>query len=317
VSPIRLPLAVALAAALALVGAACTGDDAEDEDAAPPSTGPTTSTSVVDLSNVSLAPVPGETTTTVAERGRLRVTGVVRGPAGPLPGATVRFERFVGEEVRRIDVVADGSGTYRLRRVPGGRYRIRAFLPPTHVQLDPIIRFLEEGTPHVLDLDLRSLGQVEVRTDVAPPTPVVGQPVNVAVLVGVTAVDGDGVVRTDPAPGIRVELANVVRWQPPSGPGDIVEVTDGSGSIVFRLECVEPGDPELFVRIPVQQGAGPGSIVDEAIGLDTPSCVSPPPTVTSPPTTQDPVTTSTTERPTTSTTRRPTTTTTTTERPAP
>jgi hypothetical protein len=212
-------------------------------------------------------------------------------------------------------VVADGTGRYRLRRAPGGRYRIRAFLPPDHVQLDPVIRFLEEGVPHELDLDLQALGQVEVRTDVAPPTPVVGQPVNVAVLVGVTAVDGDGVLRTAPAPGIRVVLANVTRWQPPSGPGDIVEVTDGSGSIVFRLECVEPGDPGLFVRIPVQQGAGPGSIVDEEIGLDAPSCVSPPPTVTSPPTTREQVTTTTTERPTTSTTSRPTTTTT--ERPAP
>jgi hypothetical protein len=247
----------------ALLVTACTDDD---KDAGPP---PTTrapsSTSLVDLSGVELPAVGGETTTTIIETGTARLVGTVTGPDGPLAGATVRVDRLVaGREVRR-DVVSGADGRWELRGVPGGRYRVRAFLAPTYAQTTPELRFLADGEEHTFDLQVEDQRGVVVQADVAPDQPVVGAPVNLVVLVVQRTVGTDGVVRSSPMTGETVELTGLGAWRPRSEveaessegstttSGDSTRASarlSAAGRARFELWCVERGEPGLTLVVP-------------------------------------------------------------------
>lgn len=272
-------LAAALTAA-ALVVAACSGGG---EEAAPDPVErpPRPSTTRVDHTGVVLGVVPGETTTTVVASGRAALVGTVRGPGGPAPGATVRVERLAPGGPT-TDVVADAEGRYELRGVPGGRYRIRAFRPPTLAQTQPEIRFLEDAVEHRIDLDVADRSGPVVIARAAPDPPLLHQAVNLVVQIGTRRVDGDGVVRTEPVPGLQVELSGLGSWQlasasptttttrpgggppfttttttAPVGPSTATATTDGEGRARWSLVCRRTGPPGLSIRYAVRRPAPP------------------------------------------------------------
>lgn len=299
-----LPLGVRLLVVATLV-AACAGDD----DAGPsPTTRPTTSTSAVDLSGVALPGVGGETTSTIDETGTARLVGTVRGPGGPLPDAVVRIDRLVaGREIRR-DVRTGPDGRWELRDVPGGRYRVRAYLAPSYAQTTAEVRFLNDGKEHAYDLVVEDQRGVLVRADVAPDQPTVGNAVNLAVLVVRRVVAEDGVVRSTPVAGELVELLGLGRWELrdddaagggddggidggiddglgsttsttfDSGPSASMRLTSG-GMARFELRCVAPGEPGLSLRVPAEVDATTPSSqrapTTETVPLDLPACVDP------------------------------------------
>lgn len=313
----------ALLAALAVLVGACSDDDSAEPD---PDRRETTTTALIDRSGIALAPVPGETTTTIRETGSARLVGVVRGPQGPVPGATVRIERIVhGRELRR-DVATGADGRFVLEGVPGGRYRVRAFAPPSLAQLEPELRFLADAQEHSFDLVVDDHSGLVVRSSAAPQAPTVGDPVNVVVQVAERQVDGDGIVRTVPLAGLPVQLTGLGRWvlrsESPGGSSGTTSTTfqstsstasartDGNGRARFELQCVSAGQPGLAVRIPVAAPAPPppapgnttpttsGGTSTETIGLDLPACSTATTTTTSSPTTSSTSsTTSTTEDP--------------------
>ena len=293
---------MAAAVALSLLLAACS----DDEDAGPrPEPRVTTSTALVDRSGIVLTPVGGETTTTIRETGAARLVGVVRGPAGPVAGATVRVERFVvGREVR-TDVLTGPDGRWVLEGVPGGRYRVRAFLAPSLAQVEAEVRFLADRAEHEFDLTMEEHSGLVVRSSSAPAPAMVGSPVNLVVQVAQRRVDGDGIVRAAPVPGSSVELTGLGRWvvrdDGSTFPGQDREATartDGEGRARWELRCEVAGDPGLAVRIPVTVSSpappaagaqpdpqtattSPGPQVRiETVALDVPACVEPAPTTT-------------------------------------
>lgn len=294
--------------AVALV-AACSDDDAAPE---PPAPGErTTTTEAVDRSGIALTPVGGETTTTIRETGTARLVGTVRGPDGLVPGAAVRVERLVAGREIRTDVVTGADGRFVLDRVPGGRYRVRAFLPPTLAQLEPELRFLTDGEEHAFDLVVERHQGLVVRSSAAPSPALRGRPVNVVVLVARRAVDADGVVRTNPISGLSIELVGLGRWvlrddtggqttsttsfspttSTTSTRSDATGRTDSSGRVRFELSCRVTGSPGLAVRIPVAvaqptgqapTAGGPSTTTTipqervETIALELPACVEAP-----------------------------------------
>lgn len=282
---------VALVAALALMG--CTG---ADDDAAPPRpVDPTEPAPLVDRSGIALAPVGGVTTSTIVDEGTARVVGSVRGPTGPVPGATVRIERIVAGAPQGTDVLTDAEGRFELAGVPGGRYRVRAFLAPALAQTVAEVRFLADAQEHTFDLEVEDRRGLVVRADAAPEPPVAGQPVNVVVLVASTVVDGDGVVRQQPLGGRLVELVGLGRWElratppadasstttegsfpPPTAPAlpSATVRTDSAGRARFELVCRAPGPADLALRVPV-------TVAPPAVTTTTPSA--PPPTSTGEP----------------------------------
>lgn len=307
----------ALVAVGLLLAAACT--DGDDDSAPTPTTQATTSTTYVDLSGVELAGVPGATTTSLPTTGRARITGLVLGPDGPLPGATVRAEHLVGDQVLPREVATDAAGQYAFDQVPGGRYRIRAFLPPTYAQVTPVVEFLSDREEHVIDLTVEAFGGVDVVADVAPDPPTLGQPLTLLVAVTTRSVGADGIVRATPVPGLPVELHGLGRWTvlssapptttststtsttwrfgttttttwpPPTTrpPAEVALRTDGQGRAEVTLRCNQPGGPGLRLVVPVDQ-QGPNGTTQRgsrSIDLDVPACVDPAATTTAPPAT--------------------------------
>jgi hypothetical protein len=243
---------VGFVAVLALV--ACSSDSGGKEP--PPS--------IVDYSGVQLRGVTGKTTTTITSTGRSDVQGFVTGPGGVIGGATVRIERLVFDAVVTTDVVSrPEDGGFDLPQIAGGRYRVRAFLPPTLAQTDAEVFFLQDGEQKKLDLELKERTGLEVRSATAPQTPLEGDPVNIAVQVVSSSVDPNGVVRLVPLPDEQVSLGGSSRWRLRS---DNPVITDSQGKARFELTCQQAGPPQLVVQL-----ASTGRIIP----LDLPECVDP------------------------------------------
>lgn len=318
----------ALVAAVLLVGA---GGCSDDDDAQPtPSTRATTSTSVVDRSGIALAGVPGETTSTVREGGTAEVTGSVQGPQGLVVGATVRIERLVAGREIRTDVLSGPDGRFVLPGVAGGRYRVRAFLAPSLVQLEPEVRFLTDGERHDFELVLEEQGGLVVRADIAPEPPLLDRAVNLVATIATRSVGTDGIVRSTPVVGATVELAGLGRWTLRSDAAGSststtfgsspsttsrsrtgVARTDSGGRVRYELRCDDLGDPGLFLRVPVRVPAPATmattgdaasttstttapTVTVQSVDLDLPGCVDPTTLTT---TTTAPLSTTTTQSP--------------------
>ena len=115
--------ASSLALAVALLGiAACSGGKGRDFIPPPPASVATITTAPPgsDFTGVPLEPVPGRARTEPVEvlGGEAVLAGIILGPDGPVGGATVRLERFVGDDVGRIDVTSNGDGTWRAPQPP-------------------------------------------------------------------------------------------------------------------------------------------------------------------------------------------------------
>ena len=65
-----------------------------------------------------------------------------RAPTGPVEGATVRLERFVGEQSGTLDVRTNADGRWVAIDVYGGRYRIRAWKTPALAMAASDVRFI-------------------------------------------------------------------------------------------------------------------------------------------------------------------------------
>src|SRR5439155_25851762 len=89
--PALLVLLVASATACATVDV----DRLPDVKLEPAPGGP--ATTAANYSGIPIAGVPGTTTTSVPAQGKARLSGTVTGPDGPVSGATVRAEWFIGD----------------------------------------------------------------------------------------------------------------------------------------------------------------------------------------------------------------------------
>src|SRR5437899_8320268 len=122
---------LALLLPLALVAAACSSKGKPNQGIKPVSSlAPVTTTTLVDLSGVKIAGVPGKTTTTIGlGPGGATLNGSVAGPDGAVGGATIHVERLVGDAVASQDFPSNPDGTFTIPTLLGGRYRVRAYVP--------------------------------------------------------------------------------------------------------------------------------------------------------------------------------------------
>lgn len=280
------------AAVLLLLAVGLRGCGGVDISAIPdvPSTSSTVApvTSVIDYSSMTLPPVDGSTTTVIQPiGGSARLSGTVAGPSGLVPGATIRVERLVLDQALRTDVVAGPDGGWNLPGVAGGRYRVRAFLPPTMAQTEPEVFFLRGDEERTLDLTMRTFDGLGLEAAVAPDQPVVGDAVNVVVQLANRTVDAEGVARAEPLPGVYLAVVATGTWELQS---QSPAFTDNAGRAVFELVCRQAGSNQLQVRI---------LSTNQVLAVELPECVrsdDPAPTTTSDPssTTTEPERTTTT-----------------------
>ncbi len=295
-TPVGRRRATRVVALFSLVLAAC--GSPESGLLPPPSSTSSTSvvptTQAVDRSLIALEPLPGQTTTTAPiESGRSRLRGRVLGPDGGAGGAVVRVERLVGDAVQRRDVPTGPGGAFDLANVPGGRYRVRAFLSPRLAMMGSEIFFLEDGGDKELELRTEVFDGLTVKGSTNPASPLVGQGVNVAVRVAQRSVDANGVGREVPLPGVPVriqtsgfaELGRAAAPEPgpdadPASDDEEPETatsraTDPNGVVVFELACDRAGPTSAVAVV----GSGDS---EESFPIEVPAC-SPAPTTTAPP----------------------------------
>jgi hypothetical protein len=240
-----------LAPALFLVALAACGPGGVDALPPPPTTRPlpdqTTTTTAPSTAGVELPSVSGRTRTTVdLGPGAARLSGAVRGPDGPVPGATVHVERLVGDASAAVDVRSGPDGRWVVAGVLGGRYRVRAWRSPDLAQLDPEIVFVGATEAKQLDLVLGRHTDVTTASSLAPNPPVVGQLAHLAVGVNRRLVDDRGVVRSAPMPRVPIQLFGPGQWQVVTpNPG----LTDAAGSADWYVVCRAPGPQPLSVAV--------------------------------------------------------------------
>jgi hypothetical protein len=286
-------LAAVFAAAFGSAGllAGCGGDVATLSFPNPPpqpAAPPTTQSPLASLGGVEEAVAAGTPTTTAPVSigpGDAELTGSVLGPAGPVAGATVEADRFVGDQEASVLLTTRADGSWVLPNILGGRYRIRAWQPPSLDMVEPQILFLSAGQHLSITLQVSEYKGPNVAVAIDPPSPVLGQAVSLAVEVTDPTVGSDGVVTNPPVAGTSVALVDGPDWTVANGNP---LVTDSYGEAVFDISCTAPGDDPLSAKA----GSAP------PVPLQMPPCAEPPPpsTVpsTTPPSTQPPSVTTTT-----------------------
>lgn len=228
---------VVVAAAAALVIR-----DGEDGDRPLPIGPPTTRPN---LSGVDLGSVEGTTTTSWPSEGEAVVEGRVLDVSGdPVPGAIVRAEWYVVDPPLAVQAATAGDGSYRLDRLPGGRWRVRAFLPPEYATVQPSEFFLAADEARTVDLRVARVDAYNVTWDVEPDPPIVDLEAELVVQFTERSVDEEGRVETTPLAGMGVTLFLEEDWDTDD---PAVKVTDGSGVVRWRLACRRAGRQRVEV----------------------------------------------------------------------
>lgn len=242
-----------------------------------------------DTRNVVLPAVvaPVSTTALPMQGGKASVEGQVVGPGNaPIPGATVRIERFVGEQVVTVDVATNATGNFAINQLLGGRYRIRAWRAPTFAQLSSEVTFLAEGDHRSVRLTLDAPNDIDISAARSAATVILGQGGQVSMRILTSVVNGNGQV--DKA-GRANDLVVATGAGVFAGQGGQTN-SDAQGNATFNFTCNALGTGTFTLATPYYREA-----VDiTCVPVPTTTTTTPPTTVapttapapTAPPTTQ-------------------------------
>jgi hypothetical protein len=249
---------VPVAVCIALLGALVAGCSSPTSEAAPPSSTPRQRPIVApeplpDTRHVSLAPVTGTRGgfPVSVRGGDLVLGGTVRGPDGPVAGATVLLERFVGQSSGSLRVRTDPAGRWRAIDVHGGRYRFRAWRAPDLAMASSQLRFFAADAVVALRLGVDRYDGADVTGGIDDRDPVVGGRATVTALATRQQVDGDGIITSSPASGRDARVTSFGPWRLN---GVRTAVIDAAGRVAWTFACQAPGS--VSARI-------------EALGLET------------------------------------------------
>ncbi len=291
-------IGTAFAVLLAACGAPASGLLPPPSSTSSTSTAPTTLP--VDRSLVGLEALPGQVTSSIPlESGRSTIRGRVLAPEGDAAGALVRVDRLVGDAVQRRDVPTGPGGEFVLANVPGGRYRVRAFLAPRLAMMNSEIFFLEDGGTKEIDLRTEVFDGLTAKGATNPAAPIVGQGVNLAIRVAQRSVDGEGVGREVPLAGVPVRISTSgfavldrepdpdpepdpddPDAEPVEEPAAAARVTDANGVIVFQFACDRVGSTTATAVV----GSGD---TEQTFSIEVPPCSPVPTTTTTAPPAED------------------------------
>jgi hypothetical protein len=192
--------------------------------------------------------------------GKASLRGTVTGPDGPVPGATVRLERFVGDRSGTAQITADEAGRWSASRVHGGRYRIRAWSAPTLTATRAQLAFVAaDGGSAEVDITVAKFEGVQLQANLDLAVVNVGERARARALLTREEVDAEGIVVGAPVAGTELRL--VAGDGGFSIEGEAVARTDQGGLATWPVTCTREGSHRL-------------SVVGENLEavLDTPVC---------------------------------------------
>jgi hypothetical protein len=176
--------------------------------------------------------------------GTAALRGRVEGPDGPVAGATVLLERFVGERSGRAEVTAGADGRWSASNVHGGRYRLRAWLPPSLTATESEVVFVAAGASADVVIRVSVFDDLQLQAALDVSVVSVGDEANVRALLSRETVGPDGIVSGAPVGGRELNLG---------GDGGFVVVganqatTGGDGTASWRVRCDREGAHRLTV----------------------------------------------------------------------
>lgn len=199
-----------------------------------------------DTRGVTLAPAPGAPISfpVTVEGGELTITGTVAGPTGPVDGATILLERFIGERSGRLEVTTDATGRFEARGVHGGRYRFRAWRTPDLAMAASELRFVAADATVDLGLAVDRYDGADLTGDLDTTSPEVGGSATVTVLATRQQVDGAGIVTTAPASGRDATVEAVGPWDLDGPAGAVI---DDDGRVAWSFTCTDTGSVSAVV----------------------------------------------------------------------
>ncbi len=252
--------AIAVASvALALIGASCSGDDAEPAAPSPTSFSlpppdesdqiPTVTVPegfvLVDARGVQLTPFDSRPKSSApplpVQGGGASLAGQVVGPDGPVGGASVLIERIVGDRTGSLVLGADADGRYAVTGIHGGKYRVRAWLAPT-------LATRTSSLVYLADLDGKATVEVAVEQFTGKTMQIglditalnVGDSAHVRALLTNQVVNDYGIVV-----GRGVESAEIELTASGSASmrldGDDTATTDSQGLARWKVTCTKEG----------------------------------------------------------------------------
>jgi len=178
--------------------------------------------------------------------GESQISGLVKVDSEAVPGAVVRLERHtsVGTGVR--DVIAGADGRFTARNLPGGRYRVRAWIPGLATMTESDVFFLEAEESISRAYFLQPVDLEPKVGFVNGGTMTVGLTGSFGVVINRTDVDQDGIVVTVPVTGVEVSAVFSPEVAPMSAE---VVATNDQGLAQFRMRCLRPGTGRATVTI--------------------------------------------------------------------
>lgn len=262
----RFAVAVVLAAVVVAGVVGCTGDDGGDESADP--TAPSLSLPELQADDVSVVTLPegfvqpdtrGVRIAPVVGRprggppplpvygGAASLSGTVVGPDGPVDGATVRVERWVGNRSGSVNVATGGGGRFSARGLLGGRYRVRAWLPPNLTATQSQVAFLAQDGSASMTVELERFEGVRLQASADVAAFNVDDTVRVRALYTQVVVGDDGIVVGEPVGGAAISLT--------AGAGLALEggaeaTTDGGGLASWPVRCLQEGSHSVSLTAP-------------------------------------------------------------------
>ena len=179
--------------------------------------------------------------------GTSTVKGVVTGPDGPVAGATVRVERFVGTASGSVQVATDSSGRFVVKSALGGRYRVRAWLQPDLATLVSPTGFVAAGDSLDLSPNVERHNAVSLQLAAVEATLAMGTPGQVRALLTRETVDSNGIVQAGGVAGSVITLVAVdgLRVSSPNP-----ATTDATGSAIWVIECTAVGAHGVSAAVP-------------------------------------------------------------------
>lgn len=165
--------------------------------------------------------------------GSSTLRGTVVGPDGPVVGAVVSIERHTSHGTGRIETATDSDGAWVVGRLPGGRYRVRAWVPSLLTMGGSEVVFLGAGEAESFAFSLWGVDPAPAM-DLVHAGPIFeGGTGSVAVSISRRSIDDRGVIVTDPVPAQVVAIETTVT-PIASSP---VQVTDVEGAARFEIGC--------------------------------------------------------------------------------